>query len=972
MTRCVLIAMLTCCLAMPAATANEVCGLPDSVAKEVWTYDSLPAGSYTKALAMECEAPDYSHATGHAVDDDDASGGRAWGAGVDGDKPGFLIYGPYADMPAGDYVAFFRIKITEEPGDDLLAHLDASNAQGNEILAERDLTTAEPLGNGYVQVPLAFHHPGGKLECRLRWNGAVAMRVDTVTVCRLEGAKLDTAVKRAPLPVASGLPRNLPYKQAKIEGELFPRSKPPASNLLVFDLTRQPRDWRLLLYSLQGLVNREKPRIYLITNAQDKQWLDWIVKRKWVTSTDTIDKPEDLLTRFRSVVKGAVIPDPKLPATKNVATMIAGVEDAVIVSPRLQKTLSLPVVSDLRDRWKTNAEAYRWALDKLWPKMNHSVLACLWPDSYELRDYLVENKIFIFWIPGAIDGAKPYSRPDEEIKIAEEALSRTPPNSPVMAYSWAGVDVGIGEGGGVALFSEFSKFLVGSAGSSNLSVHSGIRVPEFKQPELPAPKLQNDKTYVCFTMSDGDNLPVMTVGNWPALWADKTRGDFPIGWTISPSACMLIPDIMDYYYSTATPNDTFMAAVSGVGYCYPESYGKRYRDPARVFDGFLSLTDDYMRRMDLRAVCPSLATVTNIDRYAKQVKSAKSVFADYGRRVSTYDEATYTASRNTPVFRAATTWDPRALHDDGATAIAAQVREMTPKEKPAFLHVFLCNWFWDLPAMKSVMDKLGPDYVAVGPDQLTTLYRQDMERRQIQVGKLPDIGWFPGQTVRMATSIQNVSGRPCRVRLAVTPGLSLDPAETDIALKPGDTRPLALSGVPTADTVTLSMTGSFGAKTCRAAIKKIDPAEYTGKMPDVKSLTSVALWEAESLNHQLGEAKQEDGATLWASPANTSAPGHIVYGPYKDLKPGHYLAVFGIERTGPGAGTAAILDTSARVGAVFMASRKLSVDDLPVGEFKAVPLEFDHPGGALETRVFWPGTAPIAVDYVAVWEVGKR
>ena len=97
---------------------------------------------------------------------------------------------------------------------------------------------------------------------------------------------------------------------------------------------------------------------------------------------------------------------------------------------------------------------------------------------------------------------------------------------------------------------------------------------------------------------------MLTVSNFPQLWKDPVRGKLPLGWTISPSACMLIPDIVDYYYSTATDQDRFLGAVSGIGYAYPDSYGKRFReqDRRRVFDEFLDQTRTYMERMDLEEI----------------------------------------------------------------------------------------------------------------------------------------------------------------------------------------------------------------------------------------------------------------------------------------------------------------------------------------------------------------------------------
>ncbi len=972
---CLLLGALLLCAA-PARSQTAPAGLPDSIACEVRSAAALPKGTYTEWLALEAEGNVYAHLTGRVIADAQASGGQTWGGDVETDKPGCLLYGPYTETKAGDYVAFFRVKTSDEAFDDKVGKLDAYAPDGTNVLAAQDILVSELSAKRYVQVPLAFHHPGGRLECRLFWDGDGSLQVDKVTLFSLAGGHLDTArtPKRGPLPVASGEPKDLAYEARRHSADLFPKSKTPDSDLLVFDLRTQTRDWQFLLYSLQGLVNREKPRIYYLTNDKDQQWLDWMLKRGWIKSTETLTTPEELVSRFRGSVKGVVVPDSSLPATKNVATMIAGVEDGLVVSPRLANKLSLPVLADLRGRWKTSVEAYRWALDNLWPRMNRDVLACLWPDSMELRDYLVENKIFIFWIPGQIDGVSTYSTPNEEMRFAEELLARTPANTPIMGYSWAGQDLGIGEGGGVTLFSEFGKFLVGSVGSSDLSVHSGLRVEKFRQPVSPAPKLEQGKVYVCFAISDGDNLPVVSCSNWPQLWADKTRGDMPLGWTISPAASLLIPGIVDYYYATATSNDTFMAAVSGVGYCYPDVYAQRFRDSdrTRVLDGFLDLTDTAMRKMDLRAVCPSLGGGA-IHRFAERISSAQSVFPDYGRNVRTYEAATFASARGLPVFRAATTWDQGAAKEEQVTSLVSQVREMAAMNRPAFLHVFICNWFWDLPAMKEALRRLGPDYVAVGPDQLAALSRQDMERKQVQIQTQPGSVCFEGQRASLTATIQNTSARAIDVSVTVAGGLDQPVVEPGRKrLKPGKEFSAEISGVPNGESVRLNVAGPFGVRERVSSVCRVRSDELAGPVPEKSGLSCASLYEAEFLSHQSGQAEKDagaSGATVWVARKAEAAPGCIVYGPYAPMEKGKYLALFRLKRTGECTGQVALLDTCVGGGNPQTGKLEVGAADLPLNAWRWFPIVFQHPGGPLETRVQWSGSASLAVDAIGVWKI---
>jgi len=93
--------------------------------------------------------------------------------------------------------------------------------------------------------------------------------------------------------------------------------------------------------TLQGIVNREKPRLYLRfvdsphtgTNVDDY----WLEKERqpghWLEHADIqeIDSFQQLVEYFKSDVHGLVVYDPKVPATSNVASAVAGADDLIAV-----------------------------------------------------------------------------------------------------------------------------------------------------------------------------------------------------------------------------------------------------------------------------------------------------------------------------------------------------------------------------------------------------------------------------------------------------------------------------------------------------------------------------------------------------------------------------------------------------------------------------------------------------------------
>ena len=88
--------------------------------------------------------------------------------------------------------------------------------------------------------------------------------------------------------------------------------------------------------ALQGIVNRRSPRLYVLLVGDDARldrfWLDRL-SATWAKgwARPRLDSLDAAVARFRTSVRGAVVWDERVPATANVASTIAGVEDLVPV-----------------------------------------------------------------------------------------------------------------------------------------------------------------------------------------------------------------------------------------------------------------------------------------------------------------------------------------------------------------------------------------------------------------------------------------------------------------------------------------------------------------------------------------------------------------------------------------------------------------------------------------------------------------
>ena len=307
-----------CRAAGPAAPA----ALPADVLAEVRETGPLATGRFVAERKWLAAEQGVGHLTGRAAADGAAKNGTAWEVRADAAKAGTALFGPYLELPPGDYLTLFRVRLVPAPdGDngDSLGTFDACVGFGNEILASRELTESDLFPRRYTVVPLPFHYGGGKLECRFQWSGCGGLRLDQVALFRIVGGMAVESIGRVAPPVPSGRPCELPYhSEPRPFADIFPRSAAPATTLLVLDLRKELPDVRLATHCLQGLVNRIQPRIYCYTGDTDVFWLDQMVRRHRIEKIETVATPAALLARFRGVVRGMVVADPRLPAAGGV------------------------------------------------------------------------------------------------------------------------------------------------------------------------------------------------------------------------------------------------------------------------------------------------------------------------------------------------------------------------------------------------------------------------------------------------------------------------------------------------------------------------------------------------------------------------------------------------------------------------------------------------------------------------------
>lgn len=169
-----------------------------------------------------------------------------------------------------------------------------------------------------------------------------------------------------------------------------------------------------------------------------------------------------------------------------------------------------------------------------------------------------------------------------------------------------------------------------------------------------------------------------------------------------------------------------------MGYIHEDVYAANYppEQQEQIFKDFVNLSSLYRKKIDASV----MATHTEMDSSKMatfaQIEGIHGIFANYGRRLGTTEDNLITVARGIPVFRAMNDWPPVGLpitkysRDTAIWYEINDIKRWTPVRRPMFLHVCLGNWVTDLGIAEEIAARLGPEFVAVRPDQLVSLYQQ--------------------------------------------------------------------------------------------------------------------------------------------------------------------------------------------------------------------------------------------------------
>jgi len=152
-------------------------------------------------------------------------------------------------------------------------------------------------------------------------------------------------------------------------------------HLDVADIIDASSDIQLMFATLQGIVNRAQPRIYLIETEEEGKYT-------WLNDLNIPYEEHDdymeILKKYQNEITGMIVYDPDVIDSVNIATTMAGIEDAIVVSPDLADQLQaapyqLEVIEDLQGKFTDKIDAYTWQYENLWDQTTDRMVVGLNP-----------------------------------------------------------------------------------------------------------------------------------------------------------------------------------------------------------------------------------------------------------------------------------------------------------------------------------------------------------------------------------------------------------------------------------------------------------------------------------------------------------------------------------------------------------------------------------------------------------------
>lgn len=474
---------------------------------------------------------------------------------------------------------------------------------------------------------------------------------------------------------------------------------------------------RVLVSTLAGLAARVTgDQIYINEGGPSAVWLKEM-EEAYGVRLKTHSTWTSLLSHYleQGIVKGYILYRPYSEdesQSVNVATTLCGLLRGVAVTedmvPRLRAMGISTELADVRDKDE------KWLYENYRDKLDNSLAADLKPSiEHHLRDYVSMTNAFAFYDYNA--------RSDWSWRT--EILS----NLDNGAYCFGYYDAD--EWGMVNNASKLGVTMLPTDLAANLATMSSIHDTNglTQRPAIKEVETEENVHYVTFLVSDGDNI-AFNLWSMQEYFSNAAHGQFPIGFTISPSLYDLAPAAMHWYFRNGRATDYFVAGPSGSGYVFPSKMNDA------DLDAYLTSLNGYVEKSGL-TICNILdqGIMTNprvYNRYLAQPNIDAIFYTGYGEKG---DGRIVFSDNGKPVIeQRSVLWagiDGGSDRGEERNVIAEiNSRPANPHSSDGYTFVFVHCWTKTQSDIKTVIDGLNSNVRVVTPDKFVALVNQNLKK----------------------------------------------------------------------------------------------------------------------------------------------------------------------------------------------------------------------------------------------------
>jgi hypothetical protein len=501
---------------------------------------------------------------------------------------------------------------------------------------------------------------------------------------------------------------------------LYPKT--PNTALVLYSIDEQTMNSTdsVLLDSLSGLIARiDSPLIYRTGDTYYNLWLEEIGSITDIAidesfSNDFSGLIDMILSKYSDVINGIAIYSDVLDISLSHAiTYCAGSTGVFVVSSASQEYYS---------------SRYKLAIQ--FDARTESL-----PDTLNLSANIVtfqQSSAQLFLVDYAIFATSPFLSWDDPLReVALTRLSKLSKGSSA-SFGWVG-----DEGSYVSKLSEHGVWAHASDWAKNLVSLSNVEVP-IPVPAGHNPRSEQNETNihtVTFVLTDGDNLQWLLGSFFNTEWyGSPDRSSTTMSFTLSPALLNLSSTVLSHIYSSSSPNNSFIASPSGIGYIYPELLDET------VLSEYAKLTLDSMKLLPNLRILNILAGCDDISDEILLRSSSKFLEDDQVDGVFYYTYGTgYAGGRGKaiwsdnkkPIITARySLWgenndpsDSPMLSNEGLIeALQQQTKDMTTSEGYSVIPVHA--WTHSVSDVNYIIQNLGPGIEVLTSDQFLERYRE--------------------------------------------------------------------------------------------------------------------------------------------------------------------------------------------------------------------------------------------------------